>query len=153
MTMATLLRPRCVARRVCGHAGLFCSGSGRRPFSGSASTRIQSSPSFSTIDTTKDNNRGSEVLNSEMEPVAGDLKGGEVKSERRKRVLSGVQPTGSLHLGNYLGAIKNWVQLQEEYGEFWMGNFVRFVCFVGYICIVSSENPLPLSTKQETEQR
>ena len=36
---------------------------------------------------------------------------------RRQRVLSGVQPTGSLHLGNYLGAIRNWVQLQEEYGE------------------------------------
>lgn len=34
----------------------------------------------------------------------------------RKRVLSGVQPTGSIHLGNYLGAIKNWVGLQEQYG-------------------------------------
>lgn len=34
----------------------------------------------------------------------------------RKRVLSGVQPTGRLHLGNYLGAIKNWVGLQEQYG-------------------------------------
>ena len=32
----------------------------------------------------------------------------------RPRVLSGVQPTGSLHLGNYLGAIKNWVKLQES---------------------------------------
>lgn len=41
---------------------------------------------------------------------------GVVKTERRKRVLSGVQPTGSLHLGNYLGAIRNWVTLQEEYG-------------------------------------
>ena len=38
-------------------------------------------------------------------------------TERRKRVLSGVQPTGSLHLGNYLGAIRNWVGLQELYGE------------------------------------
>jgi len=27
-------------------------------------------------------------------------------------VLSGVQPTGSIHLGNYFGAIKNWVQMQ-----------------------------------------
>ena len=34
----------------------------------------------------------------------------------RKRVLSGVQPTGTLHLGNYLGAIRNWVNLQELYG-------------------------------------
>ena len=30
-------------------------------------------------------------------------------------VFSGVQPSGVLHLGNYLGAIKNWVQLQEKY--------------------------------------
>jgi len=32
-----------------------------------------------------------------------------------KRVFSGVQPTGNLHLGNYLGAIRNWVALQEDY--------------------------------------
>lgn len=32
-----------------------------------------------------------------------------------KRVLSGVQPTGNLHLGNYLGAIRNWVGMQDEY--------------------------------------
>ncbi len=31
-----------------------------------------------------------------------------------KRVLSGIQPTGNLHLGNYLGAIRNWVRLQDE---------------------------------------
>jgi hypothetical protein len=35
---------------------------------------------------------------------------------RRRRVLSGVQPTGTLHLGNYLGAIANWVRLQDLYG-------------------------------------
>ena len=29
-------------------------------------------------------------------------------------VFSGVQPTGNLHLGNYLGAIKNWVEFQNE---------------------------------------
>lgn len=33
----------------------------------------------------------------------------------RKRIVSGVQPTGSIHLGNYLGAIKNWVSLQDTY--------------------------------------
>ncbi|MBV5325581.1 MAG: tryptophan--tRNA ligase [Rhodospirillaceae bacterium] len=32
-----------------------------------------------------------------------------------KRIFSGVQPTGNLHLGNYLGAIRNWVRLQNEY--------------------------------------
>lgn len=31
-----------------------------------------------------------------------------------KRIFSGVQPTGNLHLGNYLGAIRNWVHLQEQ---------------------------------------
>ena len=31
-----------------------------------------------------------------------------------KKIFSGVQPTGNLHLGNYLGAIKNFVDLQNE---------------------------------------
>ena len=31
-----------------------------------------------------------------------------------KRVFSGIQPTGNLHLGNYLGAIRNWVRMQDE---------------------------------------
>ena len=33
----------------------------------------------------------------------------------RKQVLSGMQPTGNLHLGRYFGAIRNWVELQERY--------------------------------------
>ncbi|MBV9215811.1 MAG: tryptophan--tRNA ligase [Acidobacteria bacterium] len=33
----------------------------------------------------------------------------------RKRIFSGAQPTGELHIGNYLGALKNWVALQNEY--------------------------------------
>lgn len=33
----------------------------------------------------------------------------------KKRVFSGVQPTGNLHIGNYLGALKNFVRLQHEY--------------------------------------
>ncbi len=32
-----------------------------------------------------------------------------------KRVLSGIQPTGNLHLGNYLGAIRNWTAMQDDY--------------------------------------
>lgn len=32
-----------------------------------------------------------------------------------KRVFSGIQPTGNLHLGNYLGAIRNWVTMQDDY--------------------------------------
>ena len=37
-----------------------------------------------------------------------------------KRVLSGIQPTGNLHLGNYLGAIKNFVSMQNSYECFYM---------------------------------
>jgi len=33
----------------------------------------------------------------------------------KKRILSGIQPTGDLHLGNYFGAVKNWVDLQNDY--------------------------------------
>jgi tryptophanyl-tRNA synthetase len=33
----------------------------------------------------------------------------------RKRVLSGMRPTGKLHLGNYVGALANWVRMQDEY--------------------------------------
>lgn len=36
-------------------------------------------------------------------------------SDVRKRVLSGMRPTGKLHLGNYMGALYNWVRLQREY--------------------------------------
>lgn len=34
---------------------------------------------------------------------------------QKKRVFSGIQPTGQIHLGNYLGAIKHWVEMQDEY--------------------------------------
>ncbi len=36
-------------------------------------------------------------------------------SASRPRVLSGMRPTGKLHLGNYMGALKNWVELQDEF--------------------------------------
>ncbi len=36
-------------------------------------------------------------------------------SAQKKRVLSGMRPTGKLHLGNYMGALKNWVGLQDKY--------------------------------------
>lgn len=38
----------------------------------------------------------------------------------KKRLLSGIKPTGQIHLGNLLGAIQNWVKLQEEYDSFFM---------------------------------
>jgi tryptophanyl-tRNA synthetase len=37
----------------------------------------------------------------------------------KPRVLSGIQPTGELHIGNYLGAVRNWVRLQDEYECFY----------------------------------
>ncbi len=36
----------------------------------------------------------------------------------KQRVLSGIQPTGNYHLGNYLGALRNWVQSQSEYDNY-----------------------------------
>jgi tryptophanyl-tRNA synthetase len=36
----------------------------------------------------------------------------------KQRVLSGIQPTGDLHLGNYLGALRNWVEIQRDYDSF-----------------------------------
>jgi tryptophanyl-tRNA synthetase len=44
----------------------------------------------------------------------------------RKRVLSGMRPTGKLHLGNYMGALKNWVTLQNETNE---NGSAKYECF------------------------
>ena len=33
------------------------------------------------------------------------------------RIFSGMQPSGKFHLGNYLGALENWVNLQDEIGR------------------------------------
>ena len=55
----------------------------------------------------------------------------------RKRVLSGVQPTGDLHIGNWLGAIRNWVELQEKHET--------FVCVVDLHAITIPHNPKTLS--------
>jgi tryptophanyl-tRNA synthetase len=38
-----------------------------------------------------------------------------ISTKLRKRVLSGMRPTGKLHLGNYVGALDNWVRMQDEY--------------------------------------
>ena len=39
--------------------------------------------------------------------------------ENKKRVLSCIQPTGDIHFGNYFGAVRNWVDLQEDYDCFY----------------------------------
>jgi len=55
----------------------------------------------------------------------------------KKRILSGVQPTGDLHLGNWLGAIKNWVDLQKENETFF--------CVVDLHAITANYEPKELS--------
>ena len=55
----------------------------------------------------------------------------------RPRVLSGVQPTGALHLGNWLGAIRNWVDLQESHDT--------FVCVVDLHAITIPHDPSRLA--------
>lgn len=57
----------------------------------------------------------------------------------RPRVLSGIQPSGSLHLGNYLGAIHNWVQDQAI--------FDNFFCIVDLHAITVPQDPAELRTK------
>jgi tryptophanyl-tRNA synthetase len=56
-----------------------------------------------------------------------------------KRIFSGVQPTGNVHLGNYLGALKNWVALQHEYESFF--------CIVNLHAITSTQDPKLLAGK------
>ena len=41
-------------------------------------------------------------------------------AEERKRILTGIRPTGALHLGHYAGALENWIRLQEEYECFFL---------------------------------
>ncbi|MEX2158302.1 MAG: tryptophan--tRNA ligase [Dehalococcoidia bacterium] len=41
-------------------------------------------------------------------------------SPARKRILTGVRPTGAMHLGHYAGALENWVRLQDEYECFFL---------------------------------
>ena len=57
----------------------------------------------------------------------------------KKRIFSGAQPTGELHIGNYLGALKNWVALQNEYESFF--------CIVNLHAITLPQNPEVLKQK------
>ena len=56
----------------------------------------------------------------------------------QKRVFSGVQPTGNLHLGNYLGAIKNFVDLQNK--------FSCIYCIVDLHAITNRQDPKKLKS-------
>lgn len=54
------------------------------------------------------------ILTRKVQSAIPNLKG-MTKMDDKKIIFSGVQPSGNLTLGNYLGAIKNWVSLQDEY--------------------------------------
>ena len=54
------------------------------------------------------------------------------------RIFSGIQPTGNLHLGNYLGAMRNWVRLQDSYECIY--------CVVDLHAITMWQNPAELRT-------
>jgi tryptophanyl-tRNA synthetase len=56
-----------------------------------------------------------------------------------KRIFSGAQPTGNIHLGNYLGALRNWVELQHEYESLF--------CIVNLHAITLPQDPLLLARK------
>lgn len=56
-----------------------------------------------------------------------------------KRIFSGAQPTGNVHLGNYLGALRNWVALQHEYESFF--------CIVNLHAITVQHDPVMLAEK------
>jgi tryptophanyl-tRNA synthetase len=56
-----------------------------------------------------------------------------------KRIFSGAQPTGGFHLGNYLGALRNWVELQHEYESFF--------CVVNLHAITIPQDPKELAKK------
>ena len=57
----------------------------------------------------------------------------------KARVLSGVQPTGQLHIGNYLGALKNWAEIQSRYESIF--------CIVDLHAITAFQKPDELSAK------
>src|SRR5262245_1024995 len=52
------------------------------------------------------------------------------------RIFSGIQPSGELHIGNYLGAVKNWVELQKQ--------FETYICIVNYHAITVVYEPADL---------
>jgi hypothetical protein len=71
------------------------------------------------------------------------------KKVRTRRILSGVQPTGSLHLGNYLGAIRQWVEFQDNNTEPYEEDGVEyqtenFFCVVDLHAITMPHDPKEL---------
>ena len=55
------------------------------------------------------------------------------------RVFSGIQPSGELHIGNYLGAVRNWVALQETHE--------CLICIVDYHAITQPYEPAEMEKR------
>jgi tryptophanyl-tRNA synthetase len=60
------------------------------------------------------------------------------------RVVSGIQPTGNLHLGNYLGAIRNWVRMQDEN----VGDKLYFLADLHAITVFNQPDELRANTRE-----
>ncbi|MCX6796369.1 MAG: tryptophan--tRNA ligase [Candidatus Falkowbacteria bacterium] len=61
------------------------------------------------------------------------------KTNQKKRVFSGIQPSGNLHIGNYIGAITQWIEMQK--------NYQCIFCVVDYHAITIRQDPKVLKEK------
>lgn len=101
--------------------------------------------------------RMSSTTNNEVTTAADSeqqVDGATTQKIKTRRVLSGVQPTGSLHLGNYLGAIRQWVDFQnaepiveenEETGAVTLVQTENYFCVVDLHAITMPHVPKDLS--------
>src|SRR5215213_2174370 len=62
-----------------------------------------------------------------------------------KRIFSGAQPTGNLHIGNYIGAVRNWVAFQHDYDSFY--------CVVDLHALTVPQDPAQLAAKTKEVAR
>ena len=62
-----------------------------------------------------------------------------MNNQIKKTIFSGVQPSGVLHLGNYLGALTQWVEMQSQYNSIF--------CVVDYHAITVKQEPKELNRK------
>src|ERR1017187_7056076 len=82
----------------------------------------------------------------QAEPVYNSLRerrcyDGDLLPAMKKRVFSGIQPSGDLHVGNYLGALRNWVKMQYDYESIF--------CIVDLHAVTVYQEPKELQAKIE----
>ena len=66
-----------------------------------------------------------------------------MENNEKKIIFSGIQPSGDLHLGNYIGAIKNWVDIADDYNCFY--------CIVDMHSITVRQNPAELRKRSQLQ--